>query len=643
MNNRRKSRIPARLRACAIGLFAAALLPVQSATASSNCRDRAEVEGFEQVSAAGMNHYISRQSQACVNRFICEFSDLKLNDVPLDKIDWKDACISNHNDGKLTNHNKIPGNPSRATKIGSQQVRVDRKLGSCEATLEAVKLSYLTLRNERIRTCGSVYQELNRQAACVRHPDRQDCLPHLQQMIDRYKDGNDTLMAAAANAAEFVNRFPKLNEQALTRYRADLAKLREHFSAERQPASMGPASLLRAHSELPPVDPANGGAPNVEEYFRLLQGDAAAAPGQQGLSSTFRARSGEPRPSSNEGPLPVEQENARALASSFAEKLRKFRSEDSRAFGERLGKFNAALKNRKDKTTPGAGNEWVQGAGAVGGLAGPLINRGGAGAPPPAAAAVATGLSGSPIPALGAAALAGAAVGSAASRSQAGGPMTPPAPGTPAQNPNTTNLFEAAGAPDLPAQFNAESPATGAEGSGAEEGIGGNFVPPSAPPMASGGASFQGEGSTRSSKQDVSVAPSEAGAGDDMLTAFSGDLKPAPGPKKADAMGDVTSLLGQMKNLFNFEDDLGMGAAGGPLFSSQAPPPPGGRDPAGSWGPGGTGENYSEDYPYEDESLVQASGAIGERNISLFRRIHDRHRSCQERGLVLNGIGGIPE
>ena len=140
------------------------------------------------------------------------------------------------------------------------------------------------------------------------------------------------------------------------------------------------------------------------------------------------------------------------------------------------------------------------------------------------------------------------------------------------------------------------------------------------------------------------AAPSAAS---DVPASFGADLRPSPRPKKDDGMGEVSSLLGQMKNLFNFDE--GAGGMGGPMPLDMAM---GTENPTRSIAsgddysaPGGEYESTEENYEevQTDTEVVVGSGVVSANGSSLFKRVHERHRICMEKGWVLHSVGGIPE
>jgi hypothetical protein len=105
-----------------------------------------------------------------------------------------------------------------------------------------------------------------------------------------------------------------------------------------------------------------------------------------------------------------------------------------------------------------------------------------------------------------------------------------------------------------------------------------------------------------------------------MPASFGSDLRPSPRPKKDDGMGEVSSLLGQMKNLFNFDEGAGMG---GPMPIDM---PGGAENPTRSIASddyssaGGEYENSEENYEeaQANNEVVEGSGVVSANGSSLF-------------------------
>jgi hypothetical protein len=141
----------------------------------------------------------------------------------------------------------------------------------------------------------------------------------------------------------------------------------------------------------------------------------------------------------------------------------------------------------------------------------------------------------------------------------------------------------------------------------------------------------------------------------DEMGAFKANLtpKPASGPPSTNTGNEVANLLGQMKNLFNFDEGLPTGA-------NPATPPSMGGGPGGGEGgsvtaPVGdeTGEQQvageegaadaegvaegDPENPYDDGDRVQAS-QYGRADVTLFSRVRERHHQAMKRGLVLYGL-----
>ncbi len=172
-------------------------------------------------------------------------------------------------------------------------------------------------------------------------------------------------------------------------------------------------------------------------------------------------------------------------------------------------------------------------------------------------------------------------------------------------------------------------PAFGATSGGTSRMIAGTKKPPR------GGAPAEGKASA-------------GGMGDESFSNFGGggmSPKPAPKGNQMSAGAEVANLLGQMKNLFNFDEGGAppMGATSGD--SGGYPVDPGLAAASTVEEPQAEGEyapSEEEGQTAEEttggESQVQAA-QFGRSDTSLFSRVHSRHVRCMERGLVLYQLG----
>jgi hypothetical protein len=132
--------------------------------------------------------------------------------------------------------------------------------------------------------------------------------------------------------------------------------------------------------------------------------------------------------------------------------------------------------------------------------------------------------------------------------------------------------------------------------------------------------------------------------GDETLKSFGGGMTPKPSPKstQVNAGAEVANLLGQMKNLFSFDEGAPLGG-GGSQPIGVAPVDPGAPAPAAEIAeadglPSDSAEPGMEEGAAKGEESVQ-SAQFGRLDTTLFSRVHRRHTRCMEKGLVLYQLG----
>lgn len=259
--------------------------------------------------------------------------------------------------------------------------------------------------------------------------------------------------------------------------------------------------------------------------------------------------------------------------------------------------------------------------------------------------ALSTGGGTSPTPPSLATLAAAGAVGAAAANSFKGaasrnpGSFEPPARNSQAA-PNTTSLASPLAKESETALKKAsEEDANGvkADTSKFEEGVSFN-------------ANNVGDGASRAlaSKGKSAGGPATSASGgkvggEDSMGDFRPNLAPRPNPKASNPSGEVANLLGQMKNLFNFDDAGGMGGAmGGGMPNTSFVP----EASASNEGEGETpaeeavAEGEEESAPEvgeEAEAPTEQASPFGKKDVTLFARVRTRHAHCLEKGLVYYG------
>lgn len=563
--------------------------------------DRAAADDDEDES---LSSFASAESQRCFQRFQKNFSDLTVENTKLGDIDPEHLCETNRLHDRPVQHNRI-ANPSELPTLKkgeSRERKIPENFGYCEASIFATREAYRYVEENRKRACVRMHKNLDQYSSCIKNGQAKECQEKFEAIVGIWTDEAEKLRRASYEGINFVKDFPKQNEQVKKLYVNDRKTL-EQANLD----TSTPEEQRALH-----VAEDNGGGSSRVEYFERLRNSGVSRDGKV-----------------IEGPLLLEQTRAANLSKKFSDKLVAYFNAETSEYQGKVTAFKGRIK-APDNTTLG---DWTNRAGSGLGAAAPLLQQ---------SAAPASALSGAASAALPLAA-AGAAGAALSSSGYGGGSASTLGDGA------TAPVIEGVGGTDLAGNAANESPVASAPGalppapgSPADK----LAVKPADPADAT--ATFTGNGSGASAmpgknKGDAKRSPASAmvanAGGEETLKPFGGDLKAPPlGGKKFDGGGEVSALLGQMKNLFNFDESMG----GMPApFVDQTPTRP----------EGGTEYPYeatnSEEYPGDgagpaDES-TQASAAIGGKEISLFTRVHSRHRKCMEKGLVIFGLNKLPE
>ncbi len=172
------------------------------------------------------------------------------------------------------------------------------------------------------------------------------------------------------------------------------------------------------------------------------------------------------------------------------------------------------------------------------------------------------------------------------------------------------------------------------------------------PPTSNSESASRMPSGKKALRAEAPVAPGANGGDtktEESLNSFHQTLDPHPVSKRpAESPGsEVANLLGQMKNLFNFDEVSPTGGAPGMSASGRAAPtatdgnaPVAGAPEQDAAAPeearGEANETVAEN-PKNQEHEVQAN-PYGKLDTTLFKRIRARHQRCMERGLVLYGL-----
>jgi hypothetical protein len=561
----------------------------------------------------------------CLKRFDDQFKSVGTTRLKLMKLKQGDAekyCEKNHNQGNPALNNKVNGPAPRLSTQSRTQNGFPSHFGACEMSIEATRISFEALTVERLANCHQSADRLTQFTTCMEKSDGSDtCNSQYRAIVSHLQVTNQKNLSLNTQVHNYVKNFPALNQKAIDRYKEDQKRIEAYFNRPTD-SSLQPASLELAVAENRLPAPSRGGAESIEIYSEKL------GISRPSISATTASALTEPN-------LLKEQEEAHELAKEFSTKLADFKSKEHRVFQNEVNDWTEKIKNPTDNTSM---------IGKVAPIAGPAMGAagqlmGGAAAAPAAAAAVSGA---SALPALGAVAAASAALGGAAARANGGASGASESPFAGAQpnplaTPGAAALFDEKPAPA--AAPNAPIPSPEPLAIAGDQ----NFSSPAKGALGSSGSSLKNGGRLRpAEKPNAATAQSSAS---EMPASFGSDLRPSPRPKKDDGMGEVSSLLGQMKNLFNFDEGAGMGG------SMPLDMPGGTENPTRSIASddyssaGGEYENTEENYEEAQANyeVVEGSGVVSANGSSLFKRVHERHRICLEKGWVLHGLGGIPE
>lgn len=487
------------------------------------------------------------------------------------------------------------------------------KDGACQYTWTAMKTAYCGLKKRRQLACNATAQQLQKFSRCLEDDSAEKCYENFQSILAQYDSLSTQTQSDLRNAERYVTHLKGNSEQVFAKYQQDANSLSRPIPPEE-----------RTQPSLHGVAAEKGGFTQIGDYRQHLVGAATRGPLQ--------------------GQLPVEQQKAMETANSFVSVVKDLANKQN----EWLQRVSQTYRNKspdKDKKDGSALATAGQLAGPAAGagqalMGGTTAASGASGALPLAAAALA-----------GAGALSGTTGGSSAKGSAFGdmpatGASAAAAAAAAATNSPTTEKFAAANASPTStptAAFAAvknESEAsalpTNAGATNANANLG----------SAATGASLQGKAGPRAAGRKLGSV--ESAGGDEMLTPFGGDLNRSPGPKRNEGAaaggGDISNLLGQMKNLFNFDDPLANAPSAG-VFPGTHP----GGENFENYGGGEeayAGDQYAEANGGEygaDDSMGSQGSPFGTINVSLFERVQLRHQLCIKRGLVMRKMEELPQ
>ncbi len=476
------------------------------------------------------------ESDPCLESFTKDF-EIPVGGSTLQKIDSKDACKINYNNGRLADHNRRQGTLPKL-KIDGEEKTLPPKLGDCELSLTATKMAYEALLKSRRTVCSRTSAQLTLHQACIQEPNK-NCEQKFKDLVSLYQENNRYTEEAVHATRNFLENFPKQNQDAIDKYRLDLQQLEK-------------AALERNNS----AAQIKGGFPDHNTYLSQLKSSV----------------------SKSEGPLIAEQKQAKATVDLFLKKTNDFLSQEKSENNEKVAEFQKNL-NGLDNSSLTDGNNYSVGD----------IGGGGNSTPPSTAGGKAlAGLS------LGATALGTSALGSSGGSSEmpsttetempTPSPRTPPSTPLASSHPTLPTEIPTPVAPlaeekDLSPAVKTETPLLAATAKEEKKPETRNPASPASNPSSTKEESLQ------AFQGDLGAPPPKA-------KKKTGD----------NGMGEVTALLDKMKSLFLMDGGaLPGGPQGGPNLNLPPMPEMGensysGQMPLnGDWTPEQQGEEASLD------------------------------------------------
>jgi hypothetical protein len=541
----------------------------------------------------------------------------------VEKLVPENLCQANHNGTALAAFDK-PSSPFASLTLGEEQaVKIKDGYGYCEATVQAVRDSYAALLKARVKTCRRAYESISEQVQCIKKGSDENCDEEAKKVQASLKEAMDTLGGYSAQTEEFIQKLSGNNKLAKAKYETDRKALRSYFSQFRKNAQrdLHSPSVQLLNGRIPAE---NGGASSIGEYLRKLNLSYSAS-----ASSVTVVANGQ-------GKLIDEQNQAGKLADDFRNALNAFSGSESQAFYEKIDSYQKLFAKDSDSF-----KSLTDLAGPAGPIASSAISRNSS-----TDTSTTNSANGDISP--GSPALAAASLASATASQNGGSGMEPTMVGSGG---------DAAPTRSAPAAQNQDPAASAPPAS-----VAANQIPPpqdTNPAMNGAKASTTGAGSTNNpliatGQRDHALAEKPettkkagpnlqkaSGQSEELLTPFAGGLNHSPPhpSKHDDGMGEVTGLLGQMKNLFNFNE------------STAATPAPNG-EAAGTGEDDLTGRSLASENGQGMENEMDASSApdhaqggnpFGPRGVSLFLRVHSCHNRSIQKGIVLGGLERIPQ
>lgn len=612
---------------------------------------------------------ITKLTESCKSEFTSDsfkkikFANEEIRVDQLDEVSIADYCKRNRlNELNIFGSKYNALTPAELEKIkkiavpSATEVELQRT-GACEVAYEAMGLAYKHLKEFSRGICDKRVAAEDRVATCLEVGDAQkDCIKKLEDSIADIESLGKSLNAKDGTPKKLEKLFEATSEP-LQRILFDYKRDGEHLQGISIQDRAKKTAILAFNTNL---NSDEFGAASLEEYFTLI--------GKNGIVSRQREKQLNGKTEYafkrvDQAHLVNEIINAKYNLTEFANRVKgvfqKSWSETNMTnlsqYKERLSQIQASLKDRK-----GLGDGLKDyGPGALS-AAQPFLNRG---KDTGSTLSAAGGLNGvGTVATLGAAAALTSQIASGRSSGylSGGGLPTPQEAATVAPIGGTKlvegnkETSDADSGPKTSAEAKDSDSAEKTTNAAAATTSPGT----SAAVFSSGGSFLQSGFKRKGSNASKEVSSAGSGSADEPLKGFGGELLSGPAPKKVDPTGDVSSLLGQMKDLFNFDDtppmapggdpftdmgassDLAAGGVDSPLFPDDAD-----YDSNGNYSSDDNGG--SRQYASKEEEIMgeksQMPSYLGGKETPLFKRVKTRHKLCMERGLVVLGLGKLPQ
>lgn len=613
---------------------------------------------------------ISRLTETCRSEFTSDdFKKIKFGkeEIRLDQLD--EISIGEYCKRNRLNELNIFGSkynaltPAELEKLkkvavpSATEVELQRT-GACEVAYEAMGLAYKHLKEFSKTICDKRVAAEDRVATCLDVGDAQkDCIKKLQDSIADIESLGKSLNAKDGTPKKLEKLFEATSEP-LQRILFDYKRDGEHLQGISVQDRAKKTAIVAFNTNL---NSAEFGATSLEEYFTLI-GKNGIATRQKELQLNGKMEFSFKRV--DQAHLANEIIYAKYNLTEFAKKVKgvfqKSWSETNMSnlsqYKERLSQIQASLKDGK-----GLGDGLRDYGAPVLGAAKPFMDRG---KEVGSSLSAAGGLNGvGTVATMGAAAALTSQIASGRSSGSLSGSGLPiPQEAAPVAPLGGTKLVD--GNKETSDSDSGPKASADAKESESTEKTANAATATAAPGtsaavFSSGGSFLQSGFKRKGSNASKEVSSAGNGSADEPLKGFGGELLSGPAPKKVDPTGDVSSLLGKMSELFKFDDtppmapggdpftdmgassDLAEGGVDSPLFPDDSEFDSNGNYSSDDGGGG------SRQYASKEEEIMgeksQMPSYLGGKETPLFKRVKTRHKLCMERGLVVLGLGKLPQ